>query len=93
MAYMVSTALSIHWVKRIEARSNTEGTITLAFYGDAEASAEQHNMAEVVVFMDDHGLVERLMTAINSQNVEVDQTFTPMYPNVLIESDNDDPSF
>ena len=90
MAYMVSTSLSIHWVKRIEARSNTEGTMTLAFYGDPAAANDQFNMAEVTVFMDDHGLVERLMTAINSQNVDVDPTFTPDY---RMEHEPDEPSF
>lgn len=73
MAYMVSTSLNIHWVERIDARSNTEGTLTLAFHGATDASSEQYNMAEVTVFMSNHDLVERIINAINDQNVvEID---------------------
>ena len=65
MAYMISTATNIHWVQRVEARSNTPGVFTLSFWGNPAASDEQNNCAEVTVFTEDQALVDRLVAAIN----------------------------
>jgi hypothetical protein len=64
MAYTISTSSNFHWIERVEAVSNTAGCLKLVLHG-ADFLPDNANTAEVLIFSDDHAMVERLVAAIN----------------------------
>lgn len=65
MALMISSGAHYHHVRSITASTHGNGALTLTLHGDADASPEQFNDAEVTVFTDDVDLTARLIAAIN----------------------------
>ena len=63
MALFVSSHVYYHHVTRITARTSGDAALTLTFKGDPFEI--QSNSVEVVLFMDDKDLVDRLIAAIN----------------------------
>jgi DNA-binding protein YbaB len=72
--YMVTTTINCHWVRRISAHSNTDGVLTIILHGDPNAVDEQFNKSELVVFLDNEVLTQRLVKAINAAAEPVDET-------------------
>jgi hypothetical protein len=72
--YMVTTTVNYHWVRRISAHSNTDGVLTIILHGDPNATDEQFNKSELVVFLDDDALTQRLVKAINAAAEPVKDT-------------------
>jgi hypothetical protein len=65
MALMISAGASFHWVESVTAETNTKGALKILVHGAKDASEEQFNQAEILIFIEDHDLVERLVAAIN----------------------------
>ncbi len=65
MAYAISVGAYYHWIKRIEATPPSDGVLKLTLHGDPDATPDQNNSAEILIFMEDQALVDRLVKAIN----------------------------
>jgi hypothetical protein len=64
MSYTISASASYHWIVAIEARPSSEGVLKLILKG-ADFMPDQNNDAEIVIFLDNQPLVDRLVEAIN----------------------------
>lgn len=63
--YLVSTSANYHWVRKIVASTNGAGVLKLTLEGDQSVSECSFNQAEILVFLDDFRLTDRLIEAIN----------------------------
>ncbi len=68
MGLLLTAGASFHWVKHLSAEHITKGALKIIVHGDPGASEEQFNNAEILFFMDDTALCDRLVAAINSAN-------------------------
>jgi hypothetical protein len=66
MAYLISTGIHYHWIRKITASTHGNGALKLTLHGDSDASDCQFNEAEITVFTEDVAMVERLIEAINA---------------------------
>jgi hypothetical protein len=65
MTLFVSSCAYYHHVTGITAHTNGGAALTLTFNGHPSQSHIQRNAAEIVLFMEDKDLVDRLIVAIN----------------------------
>jgi len=65
MPFFVSSSIDYHHVKKIEASTHGNGVLRITLHGDPDVSGFQFNSSEIIVFLDDRELVNRLITGIN----------------------------